>query len=214
MNASHRVLDPAAALVILACSAPDALGQPAPPAEPSTWSFSAAVYTYWLPDEDNYAQPTVTAERGRLHLEARYNYEERETGSVWVGYTFSGGEALVWEVKPLVGGVFGVIDGIAPGYKASVGWRMLEGYSEGEYVFDAGELTDSFFYNWSEVTLAPVEWLRGGLVTQRTRAYNADHDIQRGFLVGASYRPLDVTTYVFYPDDSKPTVVLAVALSW
>jgi hypothetical protein len=167
-----------------------------------------------LPDEDNYAQPTVSAERGRLHLEARFNYESLETGSAWAGYTFSGGEALEWEVKPLFGAVFGEAAGVAPGYKASVGWRMLEAYSEGEYVFDTGGLTDSFFYNWSELTLAPLESLRAGVVTQRTRAYQSDRDIQRGLLIGVTYRKLGVTTYVFNPDDSKPTVVVAVAVNW
>ncbi len=168
-----------------------------------------------LPDERNYAQPTVTADHaGGLHLEARYNYEDLDTGSVWVGYTFSGGDTLAWEVTPLFGGVVGEVTGIAPGYKGSLSWRMLECYSEGEYVFDTGESTDSFFYNWSEVTLAPVEWLRAGIVTQRTRAYKTDRDIQRGLLVGATFRKLDVTTYLFNPDDNKPTVVVAVSLSW
>jgi hypothetical protein len=61
-----------------------------------------------LPDERNYAQPTVTADHGGgLHLEARYNYEERDTVSVWAGYTFSGGNAISWEVKPLLGVVVG-----------------------------------------------------------------------------------------------------------
>jgi hypothetical protein len=204
------------------CSAAHAWGQPAPPAaQPppgsgsDTWSFSTAVYTYLLPDESNYAQPTITADRENgLHLEARYNYEELETGSVWLGYTFGGGEAIAWEVTPMLGGVFGLIDGIAPGYKASLSWRMLEGYSEGEFLFDAGELDDSFFYNWSELSLAPVEWFRAGIVTQRTRAYQTERDIQRGLFVGATWQMLDVATYVFNPDDSKPTVVLAVTVSW
>ena len=186
-----------------------------PDPEPATWTFSAAAYTYFLPDERNYAQPTVTAERvGGLYLEARYNYESLETGSVWVGYAFSGGETLEWEMKPLVGGVFGETTGVAPGYKGSLSWRMFEGYSEGEYVFDAGERTDSFFYNWSELTVAPVAWLRVGLVTQRTRAYKSDRDIQRGLFVGTTFRALDVTAYVFNPDDSKPTVVVAAGLHW
>ena len=198
-----------AALAILACSATHAWGQ-----STATWSFSAAVYTYLLPDDDNYAQPTVTADHdGGLHLEARYNYEDLDTGSVWVGYTFGGGEAVAWEIKPLIGGVFGETTGLAPGYKGSLSWRMIEGYSEGEYVF-TGEAADRFFYNWSELTLAPVEWFRGGIVTQRTRAYKTDREIQRGLLVGATYQKLDVTAYVFNPDDSKPTVVLAVGLSW
>ena len=86
-------------------------------------------------------------------------------------------------------------------------------YSEGEQVFDSDDSSDSFFYNWSELTLSPVDWFRFGLVTQRTRAYETDRDIQRGLLVGFSYRRLDLSAYVFNPDDDDPTLVVAVGLS-
>jgi hypothetical protein len=200
-----------------ATNAPSATNSP-PPAvaaeATNAWTFSASVYTYIVPDDRDYAQPTVTADCGWLHLEARYNYEALDTGSVWVGYNFAGGEKLSWEFTPMIGGVFGDITGIAPGYKGSLSWWKLELYSEGEYVFDTGNSSDSFFYNWSELTLAPVDWFRFGLVTQRTRVYETDRDIQRGLLVGFSFKKLDLTTYIFNPDDSKPTVVVAVALSF
>ena len=158
-------------------------------ADEKAWSFSASVYTYIVPDDRDYVQPTFTADRGWLHLEARYNYEALETGSAWVGYNFSGGEKLAWEFTPMLGGVFGDTTGIAPGYKGSLSWWKLELYSEGEYVFDTGDSSDSFFYNWSELTLAPVDWFRFGLVTQRTRVYQTDRDIQRGLLVGFRQEP-------------------------
>jgi hypothetical protein len=180
----------------------------------NAWSFTAAAYTYFVPDSGNYAQPTFTADRGWLHLEARYNYESLDTGSAWVGYNFSGGENLEWEFTPMIGGVFGDVAGVAPGYKGSLTWRKLEFYSEGEYVFDIGTSSDSFFYNWSELALAPVDWFRFGLVTQRTRAYQSDREIQRGLLVGVTYEKLDVSAYFFNPDDEDPTVVVAVALSF
>ena len=178
------------------------------------WSFSASAYTYFVPDDRTYVQPTVTADRGWLHLEARYNYEGLDTGSAWVGYNFSGGEKLAWEITPMVGGVFGETTGVAPGYKGSLGWWKLELYSEGEYVFDTGHSSDSFFYNWSELTLSPVDWFRIGMVTQRTRLYKTDRDIQRGVLVGFSYKMVDLSLIVFNPDESKPTFVLAVGLSF
>ena len=189
--------------------------QPAPAEEPNDtgWSFSASAYTYLVPDAGNYVQPTFTADRGWLHLEARYNYEALESGSAWVGYNFSGGETLAWEFTPMLGGVFGDLTGIAPGYKGSLSWWKLELYSEGESVFDTGDSADSFFYNWSELTLAPVDSVRFGLVTQRTRAYESDRDIQRGLLVGVSYRKLDLSAYYFNPDDEQPTFVIAVGLT-
>jgi hypothetical protein len=183
-------------------------------AEESRWSFSVSAYTYVVPDDHDFVQPTVTADRGRLHLEARYNYEALETGSAWVGYNFSGGEALAWEFTPMIGGVVGDTTGLAPGCKGSLGWWKLELYSEDEYVFDTGDSSGSFFYAWSELSLAPVDWGRFGLAGQRTRVYQTDHDIQRGVLVGVTYKGVELTSYVFDPDTSEPTVVVAVGVTF
>ena len=177
-------------------------------------TFSLSAYSYFAPDVRDYVQPTFTLDRDWLHLEARYNYENLDTGSMWFGYNFSGGETVEWTLTPIIGGVFGQTDGVAPGYKGSLSWRQFEFYSEGEYVFDADDSADSFFYNWSEATFVPAEWFRVGLVTQRTRVYETEREIQRGLLVGFTYKNLEAATYVFNPDDSKPVVVLSVAFSF
>ena len=197
-------------------NSPAATNSPPPSIEDDAkvWAFSVSVYGYLVPDSRDYAQPTITADRGWLHLEARYNYESLDTGSTWLGYNFGGGKKLEWEFTPMLGGVFGNTTGVAPGYKGSLRWWKLELYSEGEYVFDTGDSSGSFFYNWSELSLAPVDWFRFGLVTQRTRAYQSDREIQRGLLAGLSFKKLNFTTYVFNPDDSKPTFVLAAGLNF
>jgi hypothetical protein len=51
-------------------------------------------------------------------------------------------------------------------------------------------------------------------VTQRTRAYKTDREIQRGVLAGFSFKKVSVTGYAFNPDDDKPTLVLAVGLTF
>lgn len=178
------------------------------------WEFSVSAYTYLVAGEDDYVQPTITADLDWLHLEARYNYEAQDTASAWVGYNLSGGEEWAWEFTPMFGVVFGDTDGVAPGYKGSLAWKRLELYSEGEYVFDTHDSSDSYFYNWSELTLAPVDWCRFGIVTQRTRAYDTDRDVQRGLLAGVSFECVDVTAYVLNPDDDDPTWVFAVGFSF
>jgi hypothetical protein len=161
-------------------------------AVPPSWEFATAAYATFVPDD----------------------YEDLDTGSLWVGNNFSGGEELQWAITPMLGGVFGNTAGIAPGYKGSLGWDMLELYSEGEYLIDTGDTSDSFFYNWSELTLAPVDWLRFGLVTQRTRAYDADRDIQRGLLVGISADRFALVAYVLNPDDSEPIVIVSAGVDF
>ena len=198
----------AIAVAMLASASP-ALAQSQPAADDG-WKFFASAYTYVLPDAPNYVQPTLTADRKRLHLEARYNYEAQKTGSLWVGYNFSGGETIEWEISPMFGAVFGETDGVAPGYKGSLDWRRLGLYSESEYVVDTGDTSNSFLYNWSEFTVSPTSALRVGLVVQRTRAYRTDRDVQRGLIVGYSYRRAELTACVFNPDEDKPTFAFSV----
>jgi hypothetical protein len=186
----------------------------AAPADNHAWSFSASAYTYVLSDNQYYVQPTISAGRGRLHLEARYNYENLDTGSAWLGANFSGGKTLEWELTPMLGGVFGETTGIAPGLQLSLSWWKLNLSSENEYVFDAGDSSDSFFYNWSELTLTPAGTFQFGLVTQRTRVYQTDREIQRGVMAGFSIDRVTVSGYVFNPDEDKPKFVFAVAMTF
>ena len=199
---------------------PNEAAAPKPGDSPATaaaadraWAFSVAAYGYIVPNDSDYLQPTVTADRGWLHLEARYNYEARKTGSAWVGYNYSAGEQLTFEVTPMLGFVFGETAGIAPGYKASLAYRRVTLYTEGEYVFDASNSADNFFYTWSELSFAPVDAFRFGLVIQRTKAYKTQFEIQRGLLAGFTARMLEFTTYVFNLD-GDPAVVLAVAVTF
>jgi hypothetical protein len=221
MNAMNRVVPILAALVLAmgrsagqepATTPSPTNGVPPPPPESEAereWTIAVSVFTYLVPEGRDYAQPTLTVDRDWLHLEARYNYEDLDTGSIWAGYNFGGGRKLAWELSPILGGVFGQTTGVAPGYKGSLSWWKVELYSEGEYVIDTGNSSESFFYNWAELTLAPVDWCRFGMVTQRTHVYRTERDVQRGFLIGFSYKHLDLTAYVFNPDDSRPLVVLA-----
>lgn len=188
-------------------------GLPAVPAAPA-WSFSASAYAYFPPDSQDYVQPTIRADRGGLHLEARYNYEALNTASAWVGYNFSTGDRITLNFTPIVGGVFGKTTGIAPGYELTLSWRSLQLYSEGEYVFDTGEASNSFFYTWSELTLAPTNWFQFGLVLQRTKVYQTDLNVQRGLLVRFSYKKVDFSAYVFNPETDEPTYVVSIGVSF
>jgi hypothetical protein len=98
---------------------------------------------YWLPDDDQFTSPTVSVDRGKLHFEARYNYESLDTASGWIGYNTRFGDTVSVDFTPMLGIVSGDISGIAPGYHLTIGWRAFELYSEGEYVFDRDNHSDS-----------------------------------------------------------------------
>jgi len=146
-------------------------------------------------------------------LEARYNYEDRDTGSVWVGWNAGLGDEVKLDVTPMLGGVFGASAGVAPGALATVTWWKLELYAEAEYVLHFHDPHDNFFYLWSELTIAPVDWLRVGFVAQRTRVFENDLDVQRGILARVTVKSLQFTAAYFNPDE-HPVYVLGIGVSF
>ena len=166
-----------------------------------------------IPDDRDYASVMAWADRGWLHVEGRYNYEDTETGSVFAGVNVVVGEDPWLALTPMVGGVFGQTSGIAPGYRVAAGYGIVDLYSEGEYLI-AGESAGNYFYAWSELGVTPLAWLRVGIAGQRTRVYQTELEVQRGPLVGLSYGPASLSTYVFNLGWKSPTVVVAAAVEF
>jgi hypothetical protein len=178
------------------------------------WECSLSISTYLVQNGRDYANPNIVADRGWLHLEARYNYEAIKTGSLWLGYNFSVGKKVVLEAAPMLGGVFGDITGIAPGYTVSASYEQIEFFTQGEYFFDAGTRDGNFFYSWSELSCSPVTWFRAGIVIDRTKALGSDFDVRRGPLVGFKYKKIDFTTYWLSPGSRDSTFIFAVAMNF
>jgi hypothetical protein len=172
------------------------------------WAFALTVDGNFIPQNPFYVSPTVTADHGWLHLEARGNYESQHSGSVWVGHNSRIGEQWVFQSTWVVGGVFGDVTGIAPGFELSLQHGKFVLSSTAEYVFETNDRSRSFFYSEPQLTYALLEWLRIGLATQRTQAYHTKLDTQRGFLVGLSHGSLDFTTFVFNLGWTDPSVVV------
>lgn len=172
------------------------------------WDYSFVIDGYFIPGDVDYGNPTFTADHNWLHLEARYNYENLHTGSLWAGYNFSWGKNVQWAVTPMFGAVFGRTNGFAPGCEASVSYKIVSLSVSNEYVVAPGDTSQSFYYAWPQLTISPTGWLDFGLVAQRTKAYQTPVNIQRGFFVGFSHKKWEVTSYVFNPGVADPTVVL------
>jgi hypothetical protein len=187
---------------------------PAPETEASSWEFGLSGALYVLPDEEDFVQPTFRADRGLFHFETRYNYEDRDSVSFFAGANLELGDEVKLVLTPMIGGLAGQTDGIIPALEADLAVGPFEAYGEAEYVFDLGDSDSKYFYMWSELSLWPTEWLRAGIVTQRTRVYQTDRDIQRGLLVGFTFKKLDGTVYFFNPGADDHYTVVSLGLSF
>jgi hypothetical protein len=179
------------------------------------WAFNASLSGNFLPSgQKDYWNPVVTADHKTVHLEARYNYESLDTGSVWVGWNFHVGHKLSLDLTPMVGGVFGDLDGFAPGYEATVSYGKLTFTSTAEYVFDAADGEQDFFYHSEQLYVSPWDWLQVGLVAQRTQAYDSSRNTQRGFLVGFTRKNVNLSVSVYNPDADDTITVLELSVSF
>lgn len=177
------------------------------------WEGSASVYYYALPDDDDFPLVIAAANRGALHIEARYNYEDLKTGSLFAGWNLSGGESLEYVVTPMAGLAFGQTNGLVPALEISLLTGAFDLYVESEYLVDFEGSDGNFFYTWSELamTLGPV---RTGLAAQRTRVFQTPLEIDRGLFAQLTQGPATFSVYAFNIATESDFLVFALALGF
>jgi hypothetical protein len=183
------------------------------PGKPA-WEFAVTAYPTQVRGGDNTTSAIAVANRGPLHLEARYGYEAKDSRSAFAGWTFSGGEAVEWELTPLLGGAWGPVQAFVPGLEASLAWGRFDFYVEAEFVRDRHEKTDDYNYAWSEIGFKPLEWLRVGAVGQRTRAYGGDREFQRGPFLQVTFGRATIGAFWFNPGANDQVFVASLGTSF
>ena len=93
--------------------------------------------------------------------------------------------------------------GVALSAPAFVDWAPIAGRHF--WATKTGPGPRSFLYTWSELGWTPLAWLRAGLAVQRTKVYQTDFDIQRGFFGAVSFRSWEVSAYLFNPEEMNTT---------
>ena len=197
----------AAVMATVALADDEPNGSPAAAAEKPSWEFALTAYPTAVRGGENYTSAIATADRGALHLEARVNYESIGARSAFLGWNFSGGKEITWELTPLLGGAWGTTQAFIPGLEASATWGKFDFYVEAEYVRDNKQDEASYAYAWSELGFRPVKWLRIGAAGQRTRVYGGDRNIQIGPLAQVTWGPVTIGGYWFNPGSSDQVFV-------
>jgi hypothetical protein len=181
--------------------------------EADAWSLGASLSWYFVHDATNFGVITANADRGPLHLEARYNYESLRTVSAFVGWNFEFGETVTLGLTPLLGCMVGDAGGPIVGLEVSLGWGPVSFSSQDEWVYDLRG-GGGFFYAWNELDVRPWRWIRAGIVVQRTRVFHTAREVILGPLLGFTVWKLDLTAYWFQPGGIDQLFVAAVSVSF
>jgi hypothetical protein len=198
--------------VLLAVQYFPAMSQEEDPNQASGWNHNLVISSYIFSD-DFFILPVYQVNKGWLHLEARYNYEDMNTFSAWFGYNFSGGNMFEYLITPMLGGIVGNTNGIAPGLELDFLFYGFEFYSESEYIFDFDGKEDYFYYNWTDFSYSPLDWLWFGVSIQRTKLYDTDLEIQRGLLLGGGYRWFGLSGYLYNLGWDEPYGIITLTVS-
>jgi hypothetical protein len=177
------------------------------------WEFGADMNMYFYPGEF-IGMPVIRADRNKLHLEARYNYEDLKTFSAWVGYNFTGGNDFTYFITPMVGGVAGNTNGFAPGLEFTFGYKGFELYNESEYMVDADSKENNFLYTWTDFSYSPTDWLWFGLSAQSTRMYQCETEYEGGFLLGTGFKNIELTGYLYNPGKDNHYGLLVLSINF
>ena len=165
-------------------------------------AWSVGLYVNFVPDI-TYLLPTAAMSWGRHYAEARYQYEDLSTASLWYGRSFAGGEALTWWIAPMAGVAFGRTNGLAPGLVVELGWRRFSFSTSAEYLFDLEDEDASFFYAWSEWIVEVHPAFSTGITFERSRPRDTDLTLNTGLTLYSSVRKVTLSGYAFNVWDSE-----------
>jgi len=178
------------------------------------WEFSLSGSYYAYPAVEDNLIAVARANRGDLQFEARYNYEDRKTGSVFAGWTFSAGRSLRIAMTPMAGMAFGRTTGVVPALEASLGAGMFDFYAETEYLIDVHDNSGNFSYSWLELGVAPIEIIRLGLTAQRSRIVQSPLVLDRGLFAQIAPGPGKLSLYAFNLFTESWFLVMGIEISW
>ena len=148
-----------------------------------------------------------------FYVEARYNYEEQNTGAIYIGKTFSSEDKLSYSITPIVGGVFGKFKGGSAGFNGTAEYHKIYFSTQTQYTFSAQDETINYFFSWSELGYEIRHWVYAGAASQQTNIFKTKGYLEPGVVVGFVFGNWTFPLYAFSPMSDKQYYVFGVNLN-
>lgn len=146
--------------------------------------------------------------------EARYNYEDVETFSLFLGRAFTGGNDLNFSVVPMLGGSVGKFKGVSTGLNVDMDYNKFFFSSQSQYSMPANPYGRYFWYSWSEVGYQSMKWLYAGLSVQHTHDRLTGDDLQPGMMIGFTFNKFTIPVYTFDPFGNGRNFIVGFNMAW
>jgi hypothetical protein len=156
-------------------------------------------YQYLGKSGENTILPILHFEGAKgWYAEARYNYDELKTFSLYVGKSFSGGNDLSWSFTPMIGYAVGNLRAGSLGLNIDLEQAGFFLSAQSQFTVALDKENTNFFYNWSELGYSVTDHFFAGLTMQFTRQSQIS-DIEPGVLAGIGFKNISFPVYMFSP---------------
>jgi hypothetical protein len=149
-----------------------------------------------------------------FYAEARYNYEELNTGSLYAGRNFNGGKQLEYSVTPMAGIVFGKFNGASAAVNTEIDYSRFNFSAQFQYTVNMNNKEEDFFYNWAEVSCNFLKKLYAGFSIQQTQLYGSRLVTQTGVLAGFTAGKITVPVYLFNVMQKQKSLTVGLIFEW
>ncbi len=109
------------------------------------------------------------------YLEARYNYENKKTVSLYFGKSYEHDKKLYYEFIPMIGLVYGQMKGISPGFNLKIDYKRFTSSTQCQYTYDLEDQYNSFFWDWSNFYIKVNKNIALGCAVQINSSKSGDN---------------------------------------
>ena len=158
--------------------------------------------------------PQIWTQYKKIYFEARYNYEDIRTFSLYSGFPLIYDNDAEIEFVPLVGAVFGQVNGISPGFNLNASYRGFNLFTQLQYTFDLWDKDNSFFLDWSTASIDLTGQLAAGVGLQVYKPVNETAEILFGPLLRFSFGSFSTELILYNLVDDIPKIALGISYSF
>lgn len=170
----------------------------------------------FLSSGKDYVWMPVVHHQGRKgwYTEMRYNYEDINSASVYIGKSFCGKGPLAYSVTPMLGIVFGNFKGGSFALNLELERKKIFASMQTQYTVNSEEAAKSFYFNWAELGYQPLKWFYAGISTQLTKWYKGRSTMEYGIVTGLVIKKVSIPVYVFNPLGNKKNFIVGINAEW
>lgn len=154
----------------------------------------------WTSEENPTVIPQAWIYIRDYYIEARYNYEDVKTVSLYFGRSFEINKKVDFEIIPMIGLVYGNTKGLSPGFNLNFEYKRFHSSTECQYTIDFEDNDYSYFWDWSNFYMRIHENISLGAAIRVNKSKNGDNFVYYSPAVSIEFRSfvIEANAYNFW----------------